>query len=123
MNRTRDLCHTSNISNISNTCHPANHSQLQPITANHNQSQPTKTYLHQNITGSLDIILFYETSSWRNVYCSCMLHLLKTWNMRYEIWNLKSEILDIRYEIWNMTYSNIQTFKYDIFKYSNIQIW
>jgi hypothetical protein len=26
-------------------------------------------------------LLFYETSSWRNAYCSCMLHFLKIWNM------------------------------------------
>jgi hypothetical protein len=66
VNRTREPC---------NTCHHANH---------------TLSILIQ-LKISLDHLipfLFYQTSSWRNIYCWCVLYFWK-----YEIWNMKS---------WNM---------------------
>jgi hypothetical protein len=74
VNRTRDLAHTSH---TSHTCHP------------HHHSLPTLISL-KNSMPRLIHLLFYETSCWRNAYCSYVRHFLKIW-----IWNIKYEIIEI----------------------------
>jgi hypothetical protein len=46
------------------------------------------TYSSSSINPSLDwcTLLFYQTSSWVNPHCSCLMYF---WDMRYKTWNMK----------------------------------
>jgi hypothetical protein len=64
---------------------------IHPIPSHPIQSSPIPAYQHlfcsKNIWLDSYLILFYQTSSWQNAYCWCVLHFWKYVNMW--IWNIE----------------------------------